>query len=184
MSNITSLRYSSLAKPMFYIPFPPEQLAIGMSIFIGLALLWVLWSCKKGQYLPYERLDSVLTPPEQYFYRCLISTLKDRALIMPKVRIADIIKVRRSVPRQYFWRHFSKISQKHIDFVLIDPQTFRTLCVIELDDKSHVRIDRMQRDWFVNKVMAQTGIPIYRFPVRRRYNRSEIFHVLRPSLVA
>jgi very-short-patch-repair endonuclease len=155
-----------------------------MATSIIMALLWVLWSSGKGQSRPYKRLDSILTPPEQYFYRCLASTLKDRALIMPKVRIADLIKVRRHVPRQYFWRHFSKISQKHIDFVLVDPQTFKTLCVIELDDKSHIRIDRMQRDWFVNKVMAQTGIPIYRFPVRRRYNRAEIFHVIRPSLVA
>ena len=169
---------------MLYLSFPPEQLVIGMATFIGLALLWVLWSARKGQYKAYERLDSILTPPEQYFYRCLLSVLKDRALVMPKVRIADIIKVRRHIPRQYFWRYFSRISQKHIDFVLVDPKTFKTLCVIELDDKSHVRIDRMQRDWFVNKIMVQTGIPIHRFPVRRRYNRAEIFHVLRPSLVA
>lgn len=165
------------------IPFTTEQFTIGMATCITLTLLWVLWSSRKGQYRPYERLNSILTAPEQYFYRCLLSLLKDRVLIMPKVRIADIIKVRRHIPQQYFWQHFSKISQKHIDFVLVDPQTFKTLCVIELDDKSHVRVDRMQRDWFINKIMAQTGIPIYRFPVRRRYNRAKIFHVIRPSLL-
>ena len=101
---------------------------------------------------------------------------------MAKVRIADLLEVRKSIKQKYFWSYFSKISQKHIDFVLIDPQTFITLCAIELDDKSHLKLDRMKRDRFVNQVMAQTGIPLYRFSVRRRYDRSEILERLKGCL--
>lgn len=97
---------------------------------------------------------------------------------MAKVRVADLLKVRRSINKKHFWSYFSKISQKHIDFVLVDPQTFTTLCAIELDDKSHLNPDRMKRDRFVNQVMAETGIRLYRFSVRRRYDRKEIFERL------
>lgn len=95
----------------------------------------------------------------------------------------EIVQLRRGIPHKSFWRYFSQISQKHIDFVLIDPQSFATLCLIELDDKSHARLDRMARDRFVNQIMEQTGIPLHRLPVQRRYDRAEILQTLNPCLI-
>ena len=107
-------------------------------VFLGVA---IIRPSKGTSATPYERLTSVLTsvltPAEQHFYKVLSSVIKDHAIIMAKVRIADLVKVRRSIGKQYFWQHFSKISQKHIDYVLIDPDTFETICLIELDDKSY-----------------------------------------------
>ena len=97
---------------------------------------------------------------------------------MAKVRIADVLKVRKDIPRKSFWGYFSKISQKHIDFVLVDTKDFTTLCVIELDDKSHARSDRIKRDRFVNEIMQQTSLPLYRFPVKRSYDFSELLQSL------
>lgn len=167
---------------MFNTPFTSEQLFIGAAAFIFLMLCSVVVLAKKNHAHPYEILSSILTPPEQQFYKVLSSTLQGRAIVMAKVRIADLIKVRRTISRKTFWRHFSKISQKHIDFVLVDPQSFASLCVIELDDKSHARPDRILRDRFVNQVMAQTDIPLYRFPVRRRYDRAKLLQILSPCL--
>ena len=158
-------------------------------IFIGTVVFFVLFLCvvvllaKKKHTYPYERLPSVLTSPEQQFYKALAYAVQGRVIILAKVRIADILKVRRGIPRKSFWRHFSQISQKHIDFILIDPQSFDTLCLIELDDKSHARFDRMERDRFVNQIMAKAGLPLHRFPVRRRYDRTEILQALNVSLI-
>lgn len=132
---------------------------------------------------PYERLGSILTSSEQHFYKVLSSAINGRAIIMAKVRIADLLKVRSTIKKKHFWSYFSKISQKHIDFVLIDPNTFKTICLIELDDKSHFRFNRSERDKFVNQVMAQTGIPLYRFRVRRRYDRKMILEKLEKCLI-
>jgi len=159
---------------MPYLPFTSQQLLIGGIVFIVLLLFVVVLPVRQTAAKPYERLPSILTPSEQHFYKILSSVVKEQAIIMAKVRVADLLKVRRSINKKYFWSFFSKISLKQIDFVLIDPQTFTTLCVIELDDKSHLKLDRMKRDRFVNQVMEQTGIPLYRFSVRRRYDRSEI----------
>lgn len=161
---------------MFELPFTPQQILIGGII---LMLLIVVFPIRYTSAKPYERLPSILTPSEQHFYRVLSSTFNGQAIIMAKVRIADLLKVRKSVKQKHFWSYFSKISQKHIDFVLIDPTTFKTLCLIELDDKSHFKRGRSQRDKFINQVMVQTGIPLYRFKVQRRYNRNEIFNTLK-----
>ena len=141
-------------------------------------LLIVVFPIRYTSAKPYERLPSILTPSEQYFYRVLSSTVNGQAIIMAKVRIADLLKVRKSIKQKHFWSYFSKISQKHIDFVLLDPSTLKTICLIELDDKSHHQFNRSQRDKFVDKIMQQAEIPLYRFRVKRRYERQEIIQKL------
>jgi len=167
---------------MIDIPFTPHQLLISAACFILLLFALVVFPARKNHAQPYERMNSILTPAEQHFYKVLSSVIEGQAIIMAKVRVADLLKIRKSIKEKHFWDYFSKISQKHIDFVLVDPQSFITLCVIELDDKSHLNFDRMKRDRFVNQVMAQTGIPLYRFSVRRRYNRSKILEKLNSCL--
>ena len=162
---------------MFEIPFTSQQLLIGGIILLFIVVVVLVRSTSAN---PYQQLTSILTPSEQNFYKVLSSTVNGRAIIMAKVRIADLLKVRSNIKKKHFWSHFSKISQKHIDFVLIDPVTFKTICLIELDDKSHLRLGRSNRDKFVNRIMEQTGIPLYRFRVQRRYNRSDILQILSP----
>lgn len=167
---------------MPYFLFTSQQFLVGGIAFVVLLLFVIVLPARHTSAKSYERLPSILTPSEQHFYKVLSSVIKEQAIIMAKVRVADLLKVRRSISKKHFWSYFSKISQKHIDFVLIDPQTFTTLCAIELDDKSHLNLDRMKRDRFINQVMAQTGIPLYRFSVRRRYNRNMIFERLKDCL--
>lgn len=126
----------------------------------------------------YERIPKLMTPAEQRFYKALVQSIQGRAIIMSKVRIADLVKVKTGRKEKRFWFYFSKISQKHIDFVLLDPVTFSTLCTIELDDSSHWRPDRMKRDRFINQLMVNTGIPLVRFKVQRVYDQEKIVNLL------
>jgi len=162
------------------IPLTPQQIIIGSLLFLTVLFFVVVLPSRKISANPYERLASILSPSEQHFYKVLSSVLNGRVIIMSKVRIADLVKVRPSIKKKHFWSYFSKISQKHIDFVLIDPNDLRTLCSIELDDKSHNKLNRIKRDRFVNQVMVQTGIPLYRFAVKRRYDRAGILQTLEP----
>lgn len=168
---------------MIDISLLPHHLLIGAIGFILMLFVLIVFPARKNHAQPYERMTSILTPSEQRFYKVLFSVLEGQTIIMSKVRIADLLKVQKSIRQKHFWSYFSKISQKHVDFVLIDPQTFTTLCVIELDDKSHLKFDRMKRDRFVNQIMTQTGIPLYRFGVKRRYDRAEILQKLSTCLI-
>lgn len=46
--------------------------------------------------------------------------------------------------------------------LLADPATFRPLLVIELDDPSHNRRDRQDRDDFFNQAINSAGLPCLR----------------------
>ena len=46
--------------------------------------------------------------------------------------------------------------------------------VVELDDRSHLRPDRIARDKFVDAALAEAGIPILHYPVRAEYSPAEI----------
>lgn len=45
---------------------------------------------------------------------------------------------------------------------------------IELDDPSHKRRDRQERDCFVNEVFEQTALPLVRIKAANDYNREEL----------
>ena len=129
--------------------YTPEHVMLGAVALLGISFVVIVLPALKKHTRPYERINSILTPAEQHFYKVLFSALNGRVLIMAKVRIADVLRVKHPMSDKAFLGRFSKISQKHIDFVLIDLTTFKTLCVIELDDKSHSRPHRILRDRFI-----------------------------------
>ncbi len=116
---------------------------------------------------------------EIIFYRGLVSVVGKRALICPKVRLGDVFFVvdfKENLP-QYF-----RIAEKHVDFLLCDPQTIKPLVGIELDDEGHQQRDRKDRDKFIKKVFEAAGLPLVHIPVQPRYNVHELETRLAPYL--
>jgi hypothetical protein len=121
--------------------------------------------------LPYRRRDDFLSPAELSFYRVLVTAVGNRAVICPKVNLADVVFVSGGTDVQKFR---NKIDRKHADFLLCRPETLKPLCAIELDDASHKRRDRQDRDGFVDKVFAAADLPLVRVPAKSGYSISEI----------
>jgi Protein of unknown function (DUF2726)/Topoisomerase DNA binding C4 zinc finger len=119
-----------------------------------------------AQELPYRKRDDFLSAAELSFYRVLSSAVKDRAVILAKVNLADIFFVARPKENQSYR---NKIDRKHIDFLGCDPTTMKPLFGVELDDKSHSRSDRVERDDFVNQVFQVAGLPLIRIPAKATY---------------
>lgn len=134
---------------------------------------------KSQDYYEYESTGSIVTPTELAFYRALTVTVKDRHLIFSKVRIADVITPKKGKYDKSTWhKAFNKIAKKHYDFVLCDPTTLKVEIVIELDDSSHSRPDRIRRDNFVNNATCTAGIPLMRVPVSKSYDYFELEQLL------
>lgn len=121
--------------------------------------------------LVYRLRDDFLSRAEYSFYRVLEKALDCRGVVNCKVGLGDLFYVPDSVGRNVA---YAKIKQKHVDFVVCDPRTLQPIFAIELDDKSHARQDRIDRDLFVNAVFKAAGLPLIRFPARRSYVVSEI----------
>ncbi len=130
---------------------------------------------------PYRIRDDFLSPAEFSYYRVLKSVLGARATVCTKVRLADILFVARPHENQAY---LNRISSKHVDFLLCDSSTMTPVVAIELDDASHKREDRRQRDEFVDNALHAAGLPLVRVPPQHDYTQEEIIAQLRPILLA
>jgi len=127
---------------------------------------------------PYRLSDGLLSPAELSFYLVLTGAVRDWAVVCPKVGLGELF----TVPRDDYAAHVTytnKIDRKHVDFVLCDPRTMRPLVGLELDDRSHRRRDRQERDEFVEHVFAAAGLPLARVPAKWAYQPAELNRYLR-----
>lgn len=85
-----------------------------------------------------------------------IASIK-RYVICPKVRLLDIIEPRKGISN--YMTYFGKIKSKHVDFVICD-QDMYIKAIIELDDSSHDRPDRKERDEFVDLILRSVGYKV------------------------
>lgn len=127
--------------------------------------------------LPYRLRDDFLSPAELAFYRTLRLAVKEQAVILAKVNLADLFFVPRPHASQ---AHRNKIDRKHVDFLLLHPETMKPLAGVELDDASHERADRAARDQFVNRVFQAAGLPLIRIPARSAYDPKTLVAELAP----
>ena len=132
---------------------------------------------------PYHIRDDFLSAAEHSFYLVLSHVVSDEVVICPKVSLSDLFYVRSNDPSK-FRTYTNKIDRKHVDFLLCNPKTLQPIVGIELDDKSHQKSDRRERDKFVEGVYSAAKLPLVRFPVRRSYSTSELNSVLAPYLNA
>lgn len=123
--------------------------------------------------LPYRLRDDFLSPAERHFYRVLQEATSDWVILHTKVNLGDLFyPATRDRSKWQIYRN--KIDRKHVDYLLIDLQTLQPILGVELDDKSHKRPDRQDRDQFVDAVFAAAALPIIHVPVAKGYDRERL----------
>ena len=132
--------------------------------------------------LPYVAAPALLTAAERHFFLVLRQAVAADFQLFAKVRLGDIIEVQNGVSGKLRFAAFGRIASKHADFVLCDPRSFATTLVIELDDRSHARRDRRERDQFFDAALKVAAVPVLRVPVRRAYSPDEIRRLVQDTL--
>ena len=151
-------------------------LLVGGVILVGLKLL--LGGFNK---YPYRRLDTLFTPAETNFYYALVKAIGNEYRIFGKVRVADVLTPKKRLSKSGWWKSFTRISSKHVDYILVN-QKMEFVCAIELDDSSHGRKERIKRDVFLDGAFEAAGMPLMRVPARRQYDVNEIRYNLKKSI--
>ena len=128
--------------------------------------------------LSYQCKKSLLTPAEQVFLKALDSVIDKRFRVFSMVRVADVIEADASLSASDKHKLFRKISQKHFDFVLCDPSNLEPICAIELNDKSHQKKKRKERDEFLTQACKSAGISLHFVKVQRSYDLSQLAELL------
>jgi hypothetical protein len=108
----------------------------------------------------YSARSSFFNSSEKMFYKILKDELGEKYDILSKVRVEDLIE---SSSKSYSYRN--KIKSSHIDFVLLDKNTYRIVVAIELDGASHNNHSAEQKDSFKDELFNRVNIPLYRVRV-------------------
>ena len=129
--------------------------------------------------LPYRQRDDFLSAAELSFYRVLISSIDGTFVVCPKVNLADVFFVARPHENRSFK---NRIDRKHVDFLLCDSKSMKPILGVELDDSSHSRRDRQDRDEFVDQVFKAAGLPILHVRAAAGYNPQNLADLVRQAI--
>lgn len=130
----------------------------------------------QGGELPVFAERPLLTAPEQILYLRLIDALPNY-IVFAQVQLCRLFDIERG-PQQQTW--FNKTSQKSVDYVVCT-KDFKTIAVIELDEKSHDAANRKKADADKDTALNAAGIKVIRWTVKNMPDRFEIARQLNPS---
>ncbi len=130
---------------------------------------------KTDETLPYQVRDDFLSDAELSFYKVLAQLFKKRYVICPKVSLKDIFYVTKA---NDYITYFNRINRKHIDFLICEKSMMKPLIGIELDDSSHSKQKRQERDQYVDEVFQVAGLPLARVKASSSYNIDELKNYL------
>lgn len=104
----------------------------------------------------YVRKGTLVTRAEYNFLQTLRQICPDRYEVVPQVALVNVIdKKTNTTYRNELFRV--------CDYCFVDRDTFEPLLLIELNDSSHLRADRVQRDEKVAAICDDAGLPLVTF---------------------
>lgn len=148
-------------------------------VFVLFVALAKKQRASSGDY-PYQFNEQLFSPAERSFYGILNQATQNEAVVFGKVRVADVLSPPKGLSRSNWQKSFNRISSKHFDFVICSPDTLYVRAVVELDDKSHAKGKRAERDRFIEKACESAGVTLHRVNAAATYNVGEIRAMLFP----
>jgi len=118
----------------------------------------------------------VLTPVEQQLYHRLIRAFPDH-VVLAQVAFSQLVGVKKGENFTAIWNRYNRLTA---DFVLCT-KDFRTVAVLELDDRSHDNPSRMDADRRKAAICEAAGIPLHRLNVNPLPNETELRSLLTPD---
>lgn len=122
----------------------------------------------------YVLFNSMLTPAERSFLGVLDALDLTGYRVYAKVRLADIVGIKAGMNGSARQAALNRITGKHVDFLIVRQDDGAPVLALELDDSSHERADRRERDVFVDKVYASVGLASLHLQARRTYVLADV----------
>lgn len=126
---------------------------------------------KKKTY-QYKKKDFFLSRAEHECYDALIKAVGNDFHIFAQVHLPTIVG--NKVVGQNWRGAFRHINEKSVDFVLCDKAYIAPKLVIELDDRTHEREDRIERDKEVERILQDADLPLLRLGNHGSFNADEL----------
>jgi len=147
-------------------PLPDDPVLVLLVCALALAVfLWQRW--RRGR-VRLERRP-LLTAAEMEVWGMLRAACPAHE-IGCQVSMGALLRPRRGIDRRAAGLARNKVSQKVVDFVVIDPASGHVEAVVELDDSTH----DAKRDAARDRLLAQGGYRVIRIPSKPRPTRESV----------
>ena len=123
-----------------------------------------------------------MTDAEANFFSILTEVVENKYYIFPQIHLPSILN--HKIVGQDWYGAYRHIDEKSVDFVLCSHNNLEPVLAIELDDNSHLRDDRIQRDTEVERILNQAKLPLIRFSNHGKFHVDEIKHRIDQTLMA
>ena len=128
----------------------------------------------------YKRRQYIMSKAENDFYKVLQDSLGSGYMIYPQAHL-DLFLDHRT-KGQSWTGALSTIQRKSVDFLICSREYYSPLVAIELDDASHQRPERVDRDAKLEEIFNQANMPLVRITWQYKYDANDILHRLSPYL--
>ena len=108
----------------------------------------------------YNRRQFFMTKAENECYKALVQAVGSEFFVFAQVHLPTIIDER--IKGQSWRASRAHVNRKSVDFVLCDKEYISPKLAIELDDWSHARQDRQDRDREVERILKDANMPLLR----------------------
>lgn len=130
----------------------------------------------------YKRKNFFLTRAEHECFDALMAAVGKDYFIFAQVHLPTLID--NKVVGQNWRAAFRHINGKSVDFVLCDKAFMSPKLAIELDDKTHERPERQERDVEVERILQEAGVPLLRLQNKGRFDMGELTRMIKERLTA
>jgi len=122
----------------------------------------------------YQRQRALFAEEEKTFFIALDGVVDGRAVILAKVRVADVLAPAKEKSIAEKRNLYNQIADMHFDFVLCHPGDLSVICVIVLGSGSQGENKRDQRDVFLAKTCIAANLPLVQFARSLAYDADDI----------
>jgi hypothetical protein len=131
----------------------------------------------------YQARPGLMTAAELSFFKVLRAVVNGRSEIFAQVSLGALLQVREGLDASTWAAARNRMNCRYVDFVLCDlTKGSKPILVVELDDSSHARPDRQERDAFVDRACEAVHIPVLRVPVAREYSAQRLEEAIRQKV--
>lgn len=139
----------------------------------GLANLFSVKN-KASKLTLFVKNPGLFSPAERSLLGVLYQAFGSDYQIFAKVRVADVVSVKKLSNRSEGQKAFNKINAKHFDFVLCSKTDLSITAVLELNDSSHENAKRKERDSFLEDLCQSVSLPFIPIKAEYMYSVSEL----------
>lgn len=149
-------------------------IAVVCCVVVALIITAIALSFRKSdKRVRYFLKPCLLTPTEKEYLKAIEIAVGDRYIILPQINLASVIDKEGEGFRSELFRN--------ADFGIFD-YDYRPVMLIEINDDTHLRKDRAERDEKVSAICKKARLPIVFFWTRDGLDQNEITKTLRKYL--